>query len=171
MSKSREPIGKNQLRLEDLLIAPPRSRINLPNKRRGLRETRSFSAVRNSQVQWQGHVQWLCSGARGSLQLCAVLRAANGQNGQNAVAGLPLLRNCRRDCPPHFSWKGGIGAVPTVRARAAGGVRVRSRPAWRLALTSRSKADMAQKHIFLYPDSPPGASRSVKAVSRNQECV
>ena len=99
-------------------------------------------------MHWQGYVQWLRSGLRGGLCLCAVLCAAKGQNVQNAVAGLPRVRNCRRDCPPGCSWKGGASAVPTVRTRAAGGVRVRSRPAWRLALTSESKADMAE-NIYL----------------------
>ena len=44
--------------------------------------------------------------------------------------------------------KGGASAVPTVRTRAAGGVRVRSGPAWRLALTNESKADMAKNIYF-----------------------
>jgi len=39
MSKSRKQIGKNQLRIEDLLTPLLASRIHLPSKRRGLLDT------------------------------------------------------------------------------------------------------------------------------------
>ena len=141
--------------------APRRSRSHLPNKRRGLRAKLIFSAIPILHVQSRVCVQWLGRGGGAQIMESVVLCAANGQDGANAVAQPPCGCNYMSRSLPGFSRREGPSAVPTAWVCAAGVQRVRSRPAWRLALTSESRADIAGFVISIPVGSLGGGSRSV----------
>ena len=113
-----------------------------------MRATLIFVEVRILHVHSRVCVQWLGRGGGAQIMQSAVLCAANGQDGANAVAQPPCGCNYMSRSLPGFSRREGPSVVPTACVCAAGVQRVRSRPAWRLALTSESKADMA-KNIYL----------------------
>ena len=113
-----------------------------------MRATLIFPEVQILHVHARVCVQWLGRGGGAQIMECVVLCAANGQDGANAVAQTPYGCNYISRSLPGFSQREGPSAVPTAWVCAAGVQRVRSRPAWRLALTSESKADMAE-NIYL----------------------
>ena len=114
-----------------------------------MRATLIFLEVPILHVHSRVCVQWLGRGGGAQIMQCVVLCAANGQDGANAVAQTPYGCNYISRSLPGFSQREGPSAVPRASVCAAGVQRVRSRPAWRLALTSESKADMAE-NIYLW---------------------
>ena len=113
----------------------------------GLRAKLDFSAVSILHVHSRVCVQWQGRGGGAQIMQSVVLCAANGQDGANAVAQTPCACNYMSRSLPGFSRREGPSAVPTAWVCAAGVQRVRSRPAWRLALTRESRADIAR---FIY---------------------
>ena len=112
-----------------------------------MRATLNFPEIQILHVHSRVGVQWLGRGGGAQIMQSAVLCAANGQDGANAVAQPPCGCNYMSRSLPGFSRREGPSAVPTAWVCAAGVQRVRSRPAWRLALTSESRADIAR---FIY---------------------
>ena len=113
-----------------------------------MRATLIFPEVQILHVHSRVCVQWLGRGGGAQIMQSVVLCAANGQDGANAVAQTPYGCNYISRSLPGFSQREGPSAVPRASVCAAGVQRVRSRPAWRLALTSESKADMAKNIYF-----------------------
>lgn len=131
----------------------------------GLRAKLNFSAVSILHVHSRVCVQWLGRGGGAQIMQSVVLCAANGQDGANAVAQTPCACNYMSRSLPGFSRREGPSAVPTAWVCAAGVQRVRSRPAWRLALTSESRADIA-RFIEIYPDF---VTRRIQQVNTDYE--
>ena len=132
-----------------------------------MRATLIFSAVSILHVHSRVCVQWLGRGGGAQIMQSVVLCAANGQDGANAVAQTPYGCNYISRSLPGFSQREGPSAVPRASVCAAGVQRVRSRPAWRLALTSESRADIARFVISIPVGSLGGGSRSVPCIEKH----
>ena len=100
MSKDREEIGKIELRVEEQLITPLASRINLPTNRRGFLNRKSFSTTTGLGVHcWRSELS-IYRGGAGSLKLFSVQWAADRLNGEDAVAEAPYACDaCHYACP------------------------------------------------------------------------